>query len=64
MNANRYRSHPIAAAIAATFVTTMLVSTLVDSFEPAQLIQLDKRAAGDQVVAALRRSGTDVLEWA
>ena len=32
MKTNQYRSHSIAAALAATFVTTVLVSSLVESW--------------------------------
>ncbi len=45
MKTNQYRSHSIAAALAATFVTTVLVSSLVESFEPAQLLQIEGEAA-------------------
>jgi hypothetical protein len=41
MKTNQYRSHSIAAALAATFVTTVLVSSLVESFEPAQLLRIE-----------------------
>jgi hypothetical protein len=33
----------------------VLVGTLVESFEPAQLIQFDRDAAGEQTVALGRR---------
>lgn len=56
MKTNQYRSHSVAAALAATIVTTVLVGTLVESFEPAQLIQFDRDATGDQIVALERRS--------
>lgn len=55
MKTNQYRSHSVAAALAATIVTTVLVGTLVESFEPAQLIQFDRDAAGEQTVALERR---------
>jgi hypothetical protein len=60
MKTNPYRSHPIAAALAATFVTTVLVSTLVDSFEPGQLIELNRKAAGAPIVAVVRRPESDL----
>ena len=44
MKTNQYRSHSVAAALAATIVTTVLVGSLVESFEPAQLIQFDRDA--------------------
>jgi hypothetical protein len=56
MKSNQYRSHSVAAALAATIVTTALVGTLVESFEPAQLLQFDRDAAGDQIVALERRA--------
>jgi hypothetical protein len=48
------RSRSIAAAVAATFVTTVLVASLVESFDPAQLDQLSARANDAASVA---------LEW-
>ena len=42
MKTNQYRSHSVAAALAATIVTTVLVGTLVESFEPAQLLQFER----------------------
>jgi hypothetical protein len=56
MKSNQYRSHSVAAALAATIVTTVLVGTLVESFEPAQLIQFDRKAADDQTIALERRT--------
>jgi 23S rRNA-/tRNA-specific pseudouridylate synthase len=56
MNTNQYRSHPVAAALVATIVTTVLVATLVESFEPAQLIRFDRDASGDLIVALERRT--------
>jgi hypothetical protein len=59
MKTNQYRSHSVAAALAATIVTTVLVGSLVESFEPAQLIQFDRDETGD-LIALERRisSGT------
>jgi hypothetical protein len=59
MKTNQYRSHSVAAALAATIVTTVLVGSLVESFEPAQLIQFDRDGTGD-LIALERRisSGT------
>ncbi len=56
MKTNPYRSHSVAAALAATIVTTVLVGTLVESFEPAQLLQFERDATGDQIVALERRT--------
>jgi hypothetical protein len=55
MKTNQYRSHSVAAALAAAIVTTVLVASLVESFEPARLIQFDRDATGD-LVALERRS--------
>ena len=63
MKTNQYRSHSIAAALAATFVTTVLVSSLVESFEPAQLLRIDGRDASANVIALDRRPATDPADW-
>jgi hypothetical protein len=62
MKTNQYRSHSIAAALAATFVTTVLVSSLVESFEPAQLLRLEGKAS-ETVIALDRRPATDRADW-
>ena len=62
MNTNQYRSHSIAAALAATFVTTVLVSSLVESFEPARLLGIDGKA-GETVIALDRRSAMAPADW-
>ena len=59
MKTNQYRSHSIAAAVAATIVTTVLVASLVESFEPAQLLRFDDRATGNPIVALDRRADLD-----
>jgi hypothetical protein len=63
MKTNQYRSNAIAAAVAATLVTTVLVASLVESFEPSQLLRLDDQASGDQIVAEARRAETAAAEW-
>ncbi len=63
MKTNQYRSHSIAAALAATFVTTVLVSSLVESFEPGQLLQIEGDAA-ETVIALDRRPTTDATDRA
>jgi len=55
-NAYRTRSRSFLAAIAAVAVTAALASSLVESFDPAQLIQLEKKSTPAQVVAASFRS--------
>jgi hypothetical protein len=62
MKTNQYRSHSIAAALAATFVTTVLVSSLVESFEPAQLLRIEGQAS-ETVIALDRRPATDPVDW-
>ena len=63
MKTNQYRSHSIAAALAATFVTTVLVSSLVQSFEPAQLLRIDGQAAPETVIALERRPTRNTADW-
>ncbi len=63
MKTNQYRSHSIAAALAATLVTTVLVSSLVESFEPAQLLRIEGEGASDTVIALDRRPTTDPADW-
>ena len=63
MKSNPYRRHSIAAALAATFVTTVLVSSLVQSFEPAQLLRIDGQAAPETVIALERRSTRNPADW-
>lgn len=63
MKTNQYRSHSIAAALAATFVTTVLVSSLVESFEPAQLLGIGGESAREIVVALERRPSADRTDW-
>lgn len=62
MKTNQYRNHPVAAALAATFITTVLVSSLVESFEPAQLLRIEGQAS-ETVIALERRPATDPAEW-
>ena len=56
MRTNQYRSHSVAAALAATIVTTVLVASLVESFEPAQLFRLEERATGNPIITLDRRA--------
>ena len=62
MKTNQYRSHSITAALAAAFVTTVLVSSLVESFEPAQLLRIEGKAS-ETVIALDRRPATDRADW-
>lgn len=59
MKSNQYRSHPIAAAVAAAVCTAALLGTVIESFEPAKLRRFYENTSGDQVVALERRAGTD-----
>ncbi|HEU5467836.1 MAG TPA: hypothetical protein VFU77_00895 [Steroidobacteraceae bacterium] len=59
MKSNQYRSHSIAAAVAAALVTTVLVSSLVESFEPAQLLRIEGQSAGEPTIALERRPAPD-----
>ncbi len=43
------RGRAIASGIAAAAVTTILLSSLVESFHPAQLQQLEEKSAAEQV---------------
>ena len=43
-------------SFAAAIVTTVLVGTLVEAFEPAQLLQFNRNANGDLIVALGRRT--------
>lgn len=63
MKTNQYRSHSIAAALAATFVTTVLASALVESFEPAQLLRIEGEGAREAVIALDRRPASDPADW-
>jgi hypothetical protein len=63
MKTKQYRSHSIAAALAATFVTTVLVSSLVQSFEPARLLRIEGGSAPEAVIALDRRPTTDPAAW-
>jgi hypothetical protein len=62
MKTNQYRNNSIAAAVAATLVTTVLVASLVESFEPAQLFRLNDEASSE-IVAEARRAETAAAEW-
>jgi hypothetical protein len=50
------RGRTIASGIAAAAVTTILLSTLVESFEPAKLQQLEEKSAPEQVAAVDKRA--------
>ena len=62
MKTNPYRSHSVAAALAATIVTTVLVASLVESFEPAQLYQFSRKANPELAVALVRRPSGDATQ--
>jgi len=56
VNTNPYRSHPVAAAVAAAFVTAALMASVVESFEPAKLLRFYERDAHGDIVALERRA--------
>jgi hypothetical protein len=56
MKTNPYRSHSVAAALAATFVTTVLIGTVVESLNPSRLLRSDENAAGNPTVALDRKA--------
>lgn len=49
------RGRTIASAIAAAAVTAVLLSSLVESFHPADLQKLEERSAPEQVAAIDKR---------
>ena len=59
MKTNQYRSHSVAAAVAATIVSTLIVASLVELFKPAQLLRYADGAAGNPIVALNRRADAD-----
>jgi hypothetical protein len=64
MKTQQYRSHSVAAALAAAFVSTVIVASLVESFEPAQLLRYADTAAGNPIVALDRRADADLSRQA
>lgn len=52
------RNRSFAAGLAAAVVTTVLVSSLVGSFEPAQLLRLNDETAGAQIATVDARRDT------
>ena len=56
MKTNPYRSHSVIASFAAAIVTTVLVATLVEAFEPAKLLQFNRNANGDLIAELERRA--------
>lgn len=62
MKTNPYRSHSVAGAVVAALVTTVICASLVESFEPQQLLQLSETANADQTIAQARRAD-DAADW-
>jgi len=57
------RSRSFATGLAAAAVTTVLVSSLVESFEPAQLLRFDEETAATQIATVnVRKDITSVRE--
>jgi len=59
MKTNQYRRHSVAAAVAAAIVSTVIVASLVESFQPAQLLRYADGASGSPMVALDRRADAD-----
>lgn len=55
MKTNPYRSHSVAAALAATLVTAALIGTVVEALNPSK-IRFDGNAAGNPTVALDRKA--------
>jgi len=52
------RNRSFASGLAAAAVTTVLVSSLVESFEPAQLLRFDEESGAAQVATVEARRDT------
>jgi hypothetical protein len=52
------RNRSFASGLAAAAVTTALVSTLVGSFDPAQLLRINDETAGAQIATVDARRDT------
>lgn len=62
MKSNPYRSHSVAGTVAAVLIATVVCASLVESFEPAQLLQLSEAANAEQTIAQARRAD-DSADW-
>lgn len=58
------RSRSFASGLAAAAVTTVLASSLVASFEPAQLLRFNDETAAAQVAATSARRDADSVREA
>lgn len=56
------RSRRFASAIAAAAITTVLVSSLVESFDPMQLLRLQEDTGSTQIAAVDSRKEADKRE--
>ncbi len=63
MKTNPYRGHSIAAAIAATLVTTVLVASVVESLNPAALKRSEARAGAESAITQARRDVDPASGW-
>ena len=63
MKSNPYRSHSVAGTVAAVLIATVVCASLVESFEPQQLLQLSEAANADQTIVQARRADADAAEW-
>ena len=55
MKNHPYRRSSATAALAAVAVTAVLVGSLVESFEPTQLLQISREAGSDQIASLRHR---------
>ena len=63
MKTDGYSHNRFASGLAAAAVTTVLVSSLVESFEPAQLLRFDEETAAAQIATVhVRKDITSVRE--
>lgn len=56
------RARTFVSGLAAAAVTTVLVSSLVESFQPELLLRFDEGSAPQQVAYDRRREGDSVVE--
>jgi len=55
---NSYRTRPVVSGVLALAVTTLLTTSLVGSFDPAQLEQIENRSTDQKAIAEARRNDT------
>ena len=55
------RTRTFVSGLAAAAVTTVLVSSLVEAFDPAQLLRFDQGSAPQQIATLEKRKDVDFL---